>query len=161
MLRKDWEIMRWDHAIPVGRYFRSSCGIWSYPGALLFRSLLILLATSSWVIGVSRGLKLSINSSSFYSSRSLKCALKWSLIFTVNKIDCCVHFGVIIVTFIYFRLSISQFLSSFNILTMSWSIMLRCAHLLIVDNCSTRGFQVVFVIFGKTNCFRCCIGDTC
>ena len=63
----------------VGTYFRSSGGIWTYPGALLFRSLRMLLAISSSVVGVSRGLGLSINGSSFDSLGSLTCALTWSL----------------------------------------------------------------------------------
>ena len=39
----------------------------------------MLLAASSLVISVSRGLGLSMNGSSFDSFGLLKCALKWSL----------------------------------------------------------------------------------
>ena len=39
----------------------------------------MLLATLCLVIGVSRGLGLLMNGSSFGSFGSLKCALKWSL----------------------------------------------------------------------------------
>ena len=63
----------------VGAYFRSSRGIRSYLGALLFWNLCMLLAASSLFIGVLRGLGLPMNGSSYDSFGSLKCALKWSL----------------------------------------------------------------------------------
>ena len=63
----------------VGTYFRNSGDIWSYPGVLLFRSLWMVLVTSSLVMGVLRGLELPMNISSFDSFWSLKCALTWFL----------------------------------------------------------------------------------
>ena len=63
----------------VGAYFRSSGGLWSYPGALLFWSLRMLLTTSSLVLGVSRGLGLPMSGSSYDSFWPIKCALNWSI----------------------------------------------------------------------------------
>ena len=134
----------------------------------------MLLATSLLIIGVPRGLGLLMNDSSFDSFGSLKCALKGSLMWSFWCYYCDIYLFLMPDYQVYNScpyltycqgqcLLLCCVFSCLNFSLLTVELIRRRSSICWFDKCSTTGLCIpwFFVIFGETNCFRCCIGDTC